>query len=135
MAVLVGCGSWIADGRVGMSLSTAMTAERGQRHAGTNRIDRISESDLLVMTFDAPESGATDLEMGGGGGDSGCPMLIQAGAEWRIAGVGAQGESDVSKGIGRYGDEIMGTRVSKYADWIQSTIRRQSTGKRSHRGE
>ena len=133
--MLVGCGSWIPDGRVGMSLAQAMSAKRGDCHAGTNRIDQINESDLLVMTFDAPESGATDLEMGGAGGDSGCPMLIQTDGKWSIVGVSAQGETDMSKGVGRYGDQLMGTRVSKYADWIHATIQRHPTDKRTHQGE
>lgn len=121
--VFAGCGSWIPDGRVGVPLAKANSGKRGELHAGTNRIDWIDESGLLVISFTAPKRGATDLEIGGGAGDSGGAMLIQDGDKWLIAGVAAQGEADISQNVGRYGHQLMGTRVSDYLDWIRSTIR------------
>ncbi len=128
-AAFVGCGSWISDGRVGVSLSNARRLKRGELHAGTNRIDRIDAFGLLVMTFDAPEDDATNLEIGVGPGDSGGPMLIQEHGKWKVAGVAAAGDIEPSEGIGLYGDLIYGTRVSKYVDWIRSTMRGDSAGK------
>jgi hypothetical protein len=122
-AVFAGCGSWVPDGRVGLSLAEADRGRRGEPHAGTNRIDRIDATGRLEMTFTAPDKGATDLEIGFSAGDSGGPMLIQDHGEWKVAGVASMsGELDISKGVGRYGDRILGTRVSTYADWIRSTI-------------
>ncbi|MGB2986416.1 MAG: trypsin-like serine protease [Phycisphaerae bacterium] len=129
-AVFAGCGSWIPDGRVGVSLAKADAGKRGEPHAGTNRIDRINASGRLEMSFTAPDEGATDLEIGFSAGDSGGPMLIQDRGKWKVAGVASMsGDLDISKGVGRYGDQILGTRVSKYADWIRSTIRGNPAGK------
>jgi len=126
--VFVGCGSWVPDGRVGLSLAQADGGKRGTPHAGTNRIDGVDPSGLLQMSFTAPDDGATDLEIGFSAGDSGGPMLIKDQGTWKIAGIASQsGDMDLSKGIGRYGDQVLGTRISSYADWIRSTIAEQNT--------
>lgn len=121
--VLASCGGWIPDGRVGLPLEKAVDAKRGELYAGTNRIDGIDESGLLVVSFTSPDRGATDLEIGGtGAGDSGAPVLIQDGGHWKVAGVLSVARFDSEESVGRYGDKCYCTRVSKNVDWVRSTI-------------
>ena len=119
--VLVGCGSFWADGRTGASLAKANTMPRGKKRAGTNRFDRVAlEGRAIVATFDAPSSSlVTDLEAGGFAGDSGCPMFLKVGTKWTVAGVGSMGDIGEDNLVGDYGDEVMATRVSEYAEWIR----------------
>lgn len=125
--VLVGCGSFWGDGRTGATVAQAMSKERGTRRAGTNRFDEaIVDGRVLVSTFDAPSaSKVTKLEAGGFGGDSGGPMFLKVGNEWQFAGVAALGESGEENLLGHYGDQLMATRVSRYADWIRATISKE----------
>ena len=125
--VLVGCGSFWADGRTGATVAQAMAKQRGTRRAGTNRFDEaILDGRVLVLTFDAPGSKTvTKFEAGGFGGDSGGPMFLKVGAEWQLAGVAAMGESGEGDLLGDYGDKLMATRVSMYVDWIRATISRK----------
>jgi secreted trypsin-like serine protease len=104
-----------------------MAKERGTRRAGTNRFNEaILDGRVLVSTFDAPSSKTvTKLEAGGFGGDSGGPMFLKVGDEWRLAGVAAMGESGEQDLLGDYGDQLMVTRVSMYADWIRVTISKE----------
>lgn len=125
--VLVGCGSYWGDGRTGATPAQAMAKERGTRRAGTNRFDEaIVNGRILVSTFDAPSSKTvTKLEAGGFGGDSGGPMFLKVGDEWQLAGVAALGESGEEDLLGDYGDRLMATRVSMYAEWIRETISKE----------
>ena len=63
----------------------------------------------------------TDLEADVFGGDSGCPMFLKVGKRWMIAGVASMADIGDDNLIGNYGEELMATRVSKYAKWIRST--------------
>jgi hypothetical protein len=120
--VLATCGGWIPDGRVGLSQEKALDAKRGELHAGTNRIDLIDESGLLVVSFTSPDRGATDLEVGGSGaGDSGAPVLIQDDGHWKVAGILSVARFHSEGTVGHYGDQYYCTRVSKDVDWIRST--------------
>ena len=122
--VLVGCGSFWGNGSKGATIREGMAIPRGKRRAGTNRFERVAlEGKLLHATFDTPDSGAaTDLEAGVFGGDSGGPMLLKVGKQWRIAGVASMSETGDDDLVGNYGDVIIATRVSRYADWIRNTI-------------
>ncbi|XHS33885.1 trypsin-like serine protease [Pseudoxanthomonas sp. UC29_72] len=56
-----------------------------------------------------------------GSGDSGGPVLLQAGNDWRLAGLTSW--SDPQSGIrtpGRYGQITCNVRLSHCQDWIKS---------------
>ncbi|WP_379654259.1 trypsin-like serine protease [Pseudoxanthomonas sp. UC19_8] len=74
----------------------------------------------LCYMFDPP-SAALPLEGGSGSGDSGGPVLLQAGNDWRLAGLTSW--SDPQSGIrtpGRYGQITCNVRLSHCQDWIKS---------------
>lgn len=74
----------------------------------------------LCYLFDAPPD-ALPLEGGTGSGDSGGPVLIAAGEDWLLAGLGSwvDPQSTVRK-PGRYGQVSCNVRLSHYRDWIES---------------
>jgi hypothetical protein len=78
----------------------------------------------FCVVFDEPAS-ALPLEGVGGNGDSGGPALVQAGDEWRLAGVAAwkavQGDVRTAR-PGRYGQTSCYVRVSHYAEWIEGVL-------------
>ncbi len=77
----------------------------------------------FCYVFDAPPEGLP-LEGASGSGDSGGPVLVQVGGEWRLAGLtawtAAQG-SDRTR-FGRYGQISCNVRLSHYKAWIESVI-------------
>ncbi|MPS35476.1 MAG: hypothetical protein E2593_09305, partial [Stenotrophomonas sp.] len=60
-----------------------------------------------------------------GNGDSGGPLLIEDGGQWRLAGLGSwkvmAGDVRTAR-PGRYGQTACNVRASHYADWIQAVI-------------
>ncbi|OAX58177.1 trypsin-like serine protease [Xanthomonas graminis] len=79
----------------------------------------------FCYTFDKP-SHALPLEGGSGSGDSGGPVLLQAGKEWLLAGLTSW--SDPQSAIrtpGRYGQISCNVRLSHYSEWIESIISTQ----------
>lgn len=105
---------------------------KGHHLHGPNRTDlrhgfnKISFSDerWIGYVFDAPPN-ALPLEASTGSGDSGGPMLISDGKEWRVAGIAAW-KRGVVNGTevfpGKYGEVSYGVRLGHYADWIRATI-------------
>lgn len=77
----------------------------------------------LCYVFDKP-SETLPLEGGSGSGDSGGPVLIQAEADWRLAGLTSwtapQGATKVPPG--QYGQISCNVRLGHYKDWIESVI-------------
>ncbi|CTP86989.1 hypothetical protein XTPLMG728_1399 [Xanthomonas translucens pv. poae] len=79
----------------------------------------------FCYTLDKP-SHALPLEGGSGSGDSGGPVLLQAGKEWLLAGLTSW--SDPQSAIrtpGRYGQISCNVRLSHYSEWIESIISTQ----------
>lgn len=91
----------------------------------TNRVEAV-DPEWLVFKFDAPPQG-TALEGISGPGDSGGPALIQVGKEWAIAGISSGQDSGIL-GEGHYGVLEYYTRVSQYANWIESVIGKENIG-------
>lgn len=122
--VFVGCGGFWKDARQGGTAQQTMRLPRGTCRAGTNRFDTAAlNGNQLRATFDAPKSeNATEVEVGLLGGDSGGPMLIQVDGSWKVAGVASLLDSGDDELIGNYGDVLLATRVSRYADWIRDTM-------------
>lgn len=108
------------------------TGSKGHHLHGPNRTDlrhgyneiTISDGRWIGYTFDRPPN-ALPLEASTGSGDSGGPMLVAVGDEWRVAGITAwkRGQVDGTEVfLGRYGETGYGVRLAHYADWIESTI-------------
>lgn len=92
------------------------------RH-GYNKIS-ISDGRWIGYGFDKPPN-ALPLEASTGSGDSGGPILVAMGSEWRLAGITAWKRSVVTGTEihpGRYGETSYGVRLARYADWIEKTI-------------
>ena len=73
--------------------------------------------------FDQPAT-ALPLEGGSGNGDSGGPVLIQTGPQWRVAGLTSWVAPLATKPapFGQYGQISCNVRLGHYADWIASVI-------------
>lgn len=79
----------------------------------------------LCYIFDKP-SEALPLEGGSGSGDSGGPVLLQAGNDWLVAGLTSW--SDPQSAVrkpGLYGQITCNVRLSHYAGWIESIVSTQ----------
>jgi hypothetical protein len=87
----------------------------GQRRAGHNKIDGTERAVLLARPTVA---GRFPLEFGIAPGDSGGGMFI--GNE--LAGINSFLAAEDGKPDGTYGDDSAFTRVSLYADWVESEI-------------
>ncbi|WP_313317581.1 trypsin-like serine protease [Stenotrophomonas sp.] len=86
--------------------------------------NRITSADgrWLCYVFDKP-SEALPLEGGTGSGDSGGPVLVQAGNEWLLAGLTSWSDPQSSNRTpGRYGQITCNVRLSHYIEWIQRTM-------------
>ncbi|QDU69760.1 S1 family peptidase [Engelhardtia mirabilis] len=90
----------------------------GQRRAVTNRVERIELGHLLI-DFDAPGDGATELEGIGAPGDSGGSLYVETEAGPALAGVSFAGLDDPPNG---YGGRDLYVRVSSVAKWVDATI-------------
>lgn len=86
--------------------------------------NRITSADdrWLCYIFDAP-SDALPLEGGSGSGDSGGPVLIQAGKDWLLAGLTSWSDpQSTNRTPGRYGQITCNVRLSHYKGWIESVM-------------
>lgn len=98
------------------------------RH-GYNRID-VAEGRWIAYTFDRPPN-ALPLEASTGSGDSGGPMLVAVGDEWRVAGIAAWKRGNVEGTQvrpGTYGEASYGVRLAHYAGWIEATVAAKGGG-------
>jgi hypothetical protein len=76
----------------------------------------------LCYVFDKP-SDALPLEGGSGSGDSGGPVLVQAGTDWLLAGLTSWSDpQSTSRMPGRYGQITCNVRLSHYAGWIEGVV-------------
>ena len=95
--------------------------DRGVLQGAQNRVEASFEGSL-IFTFDVPPDGL-DLEGISGGGDSGCPALLEQDGTLYILGVGAfnTGSAEDSTACG-YGTIDAFARVSVHRPWILETI-------------
>lgn len=107
----------------GVGGQPADAPHRGPLRRAQNRIAS-AEGPWLTYVFDR---GAKALPLEGmlGNGDSGGPVLIRQGREWRLAGLASwqwwDGDLADFQG-GTYGRTSYQVRISHFADWIDSTI-------------
>jgi hypothetical protein len=140
-------GHSVGFGLTGTGTTGFISNTYGTKRAMRNIIDLIVRPDggidpngtILLSDFDSPGgtnnslgpagSSATPLDLEGMGapGDSGGPVFIQVGSTWYIAGVhsflldpGPPAGNNAADG--RYGDILGSTRVSSYANWINSVV-------------
>jgi hypothetical protein len=79
----------------------------------------------VCYVFDEP-SDALPLEGGSGSGDSGGPVLMQAGEDWVVAGLTSWADPQSAiRTPGRYGQISCNVRMSYYKDWMKSVIAAQ----------
>lgn len=139
-------GTTVGYGRSGSgaSIITSPTPV-GTKRAGQNMIDGIGAivdgrdipDDLLISDFDHPRDSTLnrigdaeplDLEYCPVGGDSGGGVFIEEDGSWYLAGIVSaftpQINDDMSLGLA--GSLIYWSRVSMYADWIDSVIEPES---------
>lgn len=108
------------DGIVGQD---EQASHRGPLRRAQNRITH-ADGAWLSYNFDR---GAHALPLEGmlGNGDSGGPVLIREGKEWRLAGLASwqwwDGDLANFRG-GTYGRTSYQVRIAHYADWIDSII-------------
>jgi len=98
-------------------------AQRTDLRHGYNKIS-LSEGRWIGYSFDKPPN-ALPLEASTGSGDSGGPILIEVGDEWRVAGIMAWKRGVVTGTElhpGKYGETVYGVRLRNYADWIERSI-------------
>ena len=76
----------------------------------------------LEVLFEEPggPDAITDLEGVGAGGDSGGPAFLETSDGLVIAGLNSWGEGAPGGQVGQYGASDYSTRVSRFADWIDS---------------
>lgn len=109
--------------------------EHGYRPGGANRTElRHADNEIssayerwFCYRFDAPPA-ALPLEGALGNGDSGSPVLVQVGQQWRLAGVASWKfvEGNVlTDNYGRYGQTSCNVRLSHYAEWIERVMSSQ----------
>lgn len=108
----------------GTGLTGGDDAARKALRAATNRVDK-ADKHWLRLVMDRPGApGATELEGVSGAGDSGAPAyLIEDGRTW-LVGVGSRGLNTERDALqAGYGDTDLFVRVSRYAGWIDATMR------------
>jgi len=90
----------------------------GALRRATNVVTKTSKHWIEVFFEEPGESGITDMEGVGAGGDSGSPAFIETEAGLLIAGLNSWGDSDPPVRIAQYGAWDYSTRVSAHLDWI-----------------
>lgn len=91
-------------------------------HAGMNVTEKSPQADLIRIVLTKPGE-ALPMEAIAAPGDSGGPMFVQQGKEWRVVGVGQSGEDLNNDNVmADYGDSSNYTRVQPYLDWIRQTM-------------
>lgn len=95
--------------------------KNGDKRAATNKIERVTD-DQVIFNFSHPDSSeTTELEGTAGPGDSGGPAFIELDGKYYVAGV-SSGGIDGRNGPGTYGAIEHFTRVSSYLDWIGGIV-------------
>jgi hypothetical protein len=110
----------IGMGDVGTGLTGPQKWDKQARGA-TNKVDSV-DAHWMHFRFDAPgDPRVSELEGISGPGDSGGPALLEENGRFTIAGISSNQTGD--KGRGHYGQVEHYTRVSRYRDWIDRTVK------------
>jgi hypothetical protein len=107
---------------------TGMTEQDGKRRAGSNKISSLERS---VLVCDPSKDNKTALEFLITPGDSGGGLFI----ENKLAGIHSFLMAVDGKPNGTYTDESAHTRVSLYADWVESQIEQYERAQRARATE
>jgi secreted trypsin-like serine protease len=99
------------------TFNTGIHFSDNKRRAGSNVIDKV-DRDLLICTPSKNNERMTELEFLIGSGDSGGGLFLDG----KLAGINSCVLAIDKKPNSTYSDESGHTRVSKYIDWINSTI-------------
>jgi chymotrypsin len=106
------------DGVTGYEFSSS---HRTELRLAQNKISS-AHGRWFCYLFDQPPD-ALPLEGGSGSGDSGGPVLLQAGEDWLLAGLTSWTDPQSTIRIpGRYGQISCNVRLSHYKAWIESVI-------------
>lgn len=108
----------LGRGKTGTGATGAVGGKGTVVRGATNRVSGATETALLTI-FDV-DGDATELEGAGAAGDSGGPALVERGDTLYVVGVSSAGTG--MSGYAMYGTLDIYTRVSSFADWIDSTI-------------
>lgn len=98
------------------TFETGSTVSDGKKRGGSNIIDKI-DRDLLICTPSQIHD-KTELEFLISSGDSGGGLFIDG----RLAGINSCVMATDGKPNSTYSDESGHTRISKYINWIETTI-------------
>jgi chymotrypsin len=117
--MLIGKGA-TGNGRTGFDMHNS--PHRTQLRRAFNKVTSASGR-WFCHKFDPPAA-ALPLEGGAGNGDSGGPVLIQTGPQWRVAGLTAWVAPLTTQPgpVGQYGQISCNARLSHYADWIAGVM-------------
>ncbi|MBK0053255.1 trypsin-like serine protease [Stenotrophomonas sp. S39] len=119
VATLVGKGA-TGTGSTGLAPGAS---HRGMLRRGENAVTGGNER-YLWYRFDGPQGGLP-LEGVIGNGDSGGPLLLQDQTGWHVIGLASwiTAVPEHALDAGFYGQVVQNVRISRYAEWIVSTIR------------
>ena len=93
----------------------------GQTRKASNRIVDADQW-WISFVFNSPDDAeVTDLEGISGDGDSGGPALLETAEATWVVGLSSY-QDEGNHALGTYGVEEFYTRVSRYADWIDSFV-------------
>lgn len=110
------------------TFNTGMVEQDGKRRAGSNKISSLERS---VLVCDPSKNNRTALEFLITPGDSGGGLFIGN----KLAGIHSFLMAKDGKPNGTYTDESAHTRVSLYADWVESQIKQYERAKQARATE
>ena len=110
------------------TFKTGMTEQDNKRRAGSNKVSSLARS---VLVCDPSKNNKTALEFLITPGDSGGGLFIGN----KLAGIHSFLMAKDGKPDGTYTDESAHTRVSLYADWVESQIEQYERAQRARATE
>jgi chymotrypsin len=108
------------NGRTGFDMHSS--PHRTHLRRGYNKVSS-AHGRWFCHKFDPPAA-ALPLEGGAGNGDSGGPVLIQTGPQWRVAGLTSWVAPMATQPgpLGQYGQISCNVRLGHYTDWMAGVM-------------